>query len=72
MVWTRDDITTTAEKPTEVANLLNDYFYYMFKVPLSNDEYNSDLKQAKNLVRRRDKNGEKTGARKIFPRRKIM
>ena len=41
MVWTRDDITTTAEKPTEVANLLNDYFYYMFKVPLSNDEYNN-------------------------------
>ncbi len=41
MVWTRDDITTTAEKPTEVANLLNDYFYYMFKVPLSTDEYNN-------------------------------
>ena len=44
MVWTRDDKTTTAaNNPTEVANLLNSYFYSTFKLPQSTNEYQCHL-----------------------------
>ena len=39
MKWTRDSSMTIADNPTDIANLLNDYFYTMLKPPLSNEEY---------------------------------
>jgi hypothetical protein len=39
MVWSRDDRSVTAEQPEDIANLLNDYFHFTFKSPLSRAEY---------------------------------
>ncbi|XP_028417866.1 uncharacterized protein LOC114542544 [Dendronephthya gigantea] len=39
LYWSHDDITSTAETPTDIANLLNTYFNSMFKSPLTNEQY---------------------------------
>ncbi|XP_028414165.1 uncharacterized protein LOC114537227 [Dendronephthya gigantea] len=37
--WTNDNATATAENPKDIADLLNNYFYSMFKPPLTDEEY---------------------------------
>ena len=43
MSWSRDETTVTADNPEEMANLFNNYFYSMFKLPLSQEEYDDHL-----------------------------
>ncbi len=41
MSWSRDETTVTADNPDDIANLLNNYFYSMFKPTLSQEEYDN-------------------------------
>ena len=41
MNWSRDETTVTADNPHDIANLLNNYFYSMFKPTLSQEEYDN-------------------------------
>ncbi len=41
MSWSRDETTVTADNPHDIANLLNNYFYSMFKPTLSQEEYDN-------------------------------
>ena len=43
MSWCHDEINLTADTPEGIANLLNNYFYSMFKPPLSQEEYDDHL-----------------------------
>ncbi len=41
MSWSHDETTVTADNPHGIANLLNNYFYSMFKPTLSQEEYDN-------------------------------
>ena len=41
MSWKRDEGTVTAEKPEDVANLLNNFLFSMFNKPLSQEDYDA-------------------------------
>jgi hypothetical protein len=43
MSWKRDEGTVTAEKPEDVANLLNNSFFSMFNKPLSQEDYDAHI-----------------------------
>ena len=47
----RDKTTVTADNPDEIANLLNNYFYSMFKAPLSKEEYEDHLANSMDFIK---------------------
>ena len=43
MTWTSCDSTITATNPGDIANLLNDYFYSVFKRPCTSSDWVTNL-----------------------------